>query len=194
MSGIISDNQGRSTGLIKSAAVSVDFVKLASLTADDDSTADIDGYFSSTYDYYKIMFNQAVGETSNDLLYMRAMIGGAIKTASGYRYAGGWRDITSGASGGSSNQGGYDVAFIKFTQYMPDTLGVSGEVILFNPLSANYPVFYYRGAGTINTAAQVYAFEGGGIYQDETTAWSGVSFYCPSGNINGEFTLYGMKP
>jgi len=193
MSGIISDNQGRSTGLIKSAAAGADFEKIVAVTASNVSTADIDGNFSSTYDYYKIMFNQVLGVVDNDSLYMRAMIGGAIKTASTYRYAGGWRDIhTSG--GGSSNQGGWNTAFIKLTQYMPATLGVSGEVILFNPLSANYPVFYYSGAGTINAAIQTYAFEGGGIYQDETTAWSGVSFYCPGGNISGEFTLYGIKP
>ena len=193
MSGIITDNVGRSSGLIKAAAAGADFEKIVAVTASGDGTADIDGHFSSTYDYYKIMFNQVLGSVANDYLYMRAMIGGAIKTASAYRYAGGWRDIhTSG--GGSSNQGGWDTAFINITQYIPATLGVSGEVTLLNPLSGNYPVFCYRGAGTINAAIQTYAFEGGGIYQDETTSWSGVSFYCPGGNISGEFTLYGIKP
>ena len=53
MSGIIGNNTGRGTGLIKAASVSVDYVKLATYaTSGAESELVCDGDFSSTYQHY----------------------------------------------------------------------------------------------------------------------------------------------
>ena len=85
MSGIISDNQGRSSGLVKSAGGG-DFVKIASGTHSGTSLV-MDNIFTSTYKIYQLELYNCVND--GGYLSMRGRTGGASGTSytsADYRY------------------------------------------------------------------------------------------------------------
>jgi hypothetical protein len=56
--------------------------------------------------------------------------------------------------------------------------------------------FTYTNQNTLGNATYDFrtAGSGGGVYEGETTAWSGITIYPSTGNFDsGTFVLYGLK-
>ena len=103
MSGIISDNLSKSSGLIKSASVSVDYVKLATYaTSGAESELVCDGDFSSDYKHYLYFFNYIYPSNSSNAahFYMRYRSGGSTLTGSNWKISnsGGYNDLNGSQS------------------------------------------------------------------------------------------------
>jgi len=198
MSGIISDNQGRSSGLVKSAASS-DYVKLNTTTVSSTiASVSIDGYFTSDYDYYNLYFTN-VRPAADAQLDLRFNSGGSAITGGNYRDS----NFSNTNSGSSYQLDGEKYGHWGTTYFALSVAGnnnataayggVCGEVQIFQPLNAAvYPQFRSScyGAGGSGTAQQ--HFSGG--YYDAATAISGVTLYFASQDTeSGTFTLFGVK-
>ena len=76
------------------------------------------------------------------------------------------------------------------------TLTNSVDLTLFNPLSTtqNKAMFWTnQNRGSVLTRL-LRVYVGGGVYEANTSALSGIKFYMDSGNIaKANFKLYGMK-
>lgn len=83
MSGIISDNIGRSSGLIKSGGATSDYVLLSSYTADGDITADDD--FTTDYSHYYVTYIHMNSEDADKDFHLRWRRDGADSDDSNYR-------------------------------------------------------------------------------------------------------------
>ena len=169
---------------------------LHTATGSNVSSIDINGYFASDYDHYKLIYS-LYGATGNTDSMCRIMQSGSVVTASNYWYAGMgmYRSNSSTAenSDGASGAGQWRISSSDNTasvQY-PTT----GEMILFNPLSTTQNTTMTTtnlgyNSGSPPDAIRIWTF--GGQYIS-TSATSGISFHYDGGNINGTIRLYGVK-
>ena len=200
MSGIISDNQGRSSGLVKAAAASSDFKKLSAQTVSSVSSVSFDGFFTSDYNKYELMGNDIECETSAGECRYRTRSSDADNTGSYYTNSGCkfYHDVNSEnwiKADSSVNVGSKDLN-APTDHWAIDGVGktVSASYlyavryVIYAPLSAT------RNIGEmeyISEASTVFAKTyGAGVYQN-TAALSGMTFYVSAGTFSGTFTLYG---
>ena len=177
-----------------------DTVLLHTATGSDVSSIDINGYFTSDYDHYKLIYSVYAATNNTDTM-VRIMQGGSVITASNYWFAGNaW--YYDGTYSQSSNAVGFNTNYIGIastdntsnSQY-PTT----GEMLLSNPLSTSQnttittnSIGYNSGAGAGQPPTAIRTWNYAGTYIS-TTATSGISFGYIGGNINGTIRLYGMK-
>jgi len=199
MSGIISDNVGRSSGLIKAATVSVDCVKLSEVSFTSGTPASItwvngtDGVvIDSTYAHY-IMMIDAVPST--------AAAKGSIRlsddTGSSYESDGyitrSWRSYYSGGEDGASA-----TAYLIYAGgECHNTLatGMHSGSYTFHGMSdtANLTSCSVVTGNTNNPAEQLHANYGSGV-RTAVGAHDGIQFLFHNGTIqHAKATLYGMK-
>ena len=198
MSGIITDNLGRSSGLVKSAAASSDFKKLGQVTLSNEASASFDGLFTSDYNKYEMVGTGIEPATDGGHYRFRLRASDADLTGSYYsngcgrlyhdvnaenwwqaRDHGGSDDLNSGATFweaqgvGNKNDSTY-LSSVKFT--------------LYAPLQTTRHVAEFESIGEQTTSmAKGY---GVGVYH-ATTVLSGMTIYNHAGNMTGTFTLYG---
>ena len=179
--------------------VSSDCVKLASGTIGQVSSVSIDGYFTSDYDYYRIILTNVRTDTSNRQFYWRINQGGTSQTGNNYRFAHKGNYTLSGSSGNDSNTQGWDDA--NFTTGWDISTGSDrGSVFEFNiydPLSTSNNKFVsYNFTLDVGDAGYMTSMFGGGYYNDGGgTAMSGMTFFPEVNNFNtgGKWFLYGFK-
>ena len=182
--------------------VSSDYVKLASGNMNGGTNVQIDGYFSSTYDVYRLIFHSIQGDTDNQQLNFTVQSGGSEQTSSDYYYSMNRSYIQSG------NTQANDTAVSEWaaTRVRMDdgnednTHPAVLDMHIYNPLSTavrkvilwSYWMFYSNGS-QFNSIR-------GGLNWDNTTALSGIRLYYNSGNFESStttaknaWTLYGLK-
>jgi|TARA_R100000093_G_C1901365_1_gene59975 hypothetical protein len=198
MSGIVSDNQGRSSGLVKSAAASSDFKKLGQVTLSNEATASFDGLFTSDYNKYEMVGNGILPASNGGYYRFRVRASDADLTGSSYsnanariyhdvnaenwwqaRASGGSEDLNSGttfweAQGVGNKDSSSYLSSVKFTLFAP--LQTTRHVAEFESISED-----------TTTMSKAY---GAGVYH-ATTVLSGMTIYNSAGNMTGTFTLYG---
>jgi hypothetical protein len=169
---------------------------LHTATGSNVSTIDINGYFTSDYDHYKVIYS-VYASTGNTDTRVRIMQGGSIVTATNYRYVGsGW--YFDGSTSQSQNQQGWNDVYwlISSTDNTNDSQSpTTGEMLLSNPLSTSQNTTFTTTSIGYNSpsppsAVRNWTFVGTYV---STTATSGISFYQDGGNVNGTIRLYGMK-
>jgi hypothetical protein len=180
-------------------SVSSDYVLLASTTASNVATLDLNGYFSSTYKNYKLFIEGFYGTTDVNNLKLRfATTGSYTVQTSSYGDTSGWADTNSGGteasgttSGGSASGGGSGI-FIGHNSSNSSYRG-NTEITIFEPLQTSYYhcitalTQYWNGSSTLRTANT------SGVWVS-TTAVTGVRLYFESGNLYaGSIKLYGIK-
>ena len=187
-------------GTLTFGDVSSDFVLLSSSDITS-STAEVefDGLFSSTYKNYKIIISSLLPVTNSARLRARYLVSSSAETSSNYGYIIG--DMFAHSSGDSSS-GTEQIAitgdYMLITSEMSNTstLTNSVDLTLFNPLSTtqNKAMFWTnQNRGSVLTRL-LRVYVGGGVYEANTSALSGIKFYMDSGNIaKANFKLYGMK-
>ena len=178
------------------AAGGGDMVLLNSSTGSNVSSIDINGYFTSDYDHYTLIYT-VYAATGNTDTMVRIMQGGSVITASNYWFAGNaW--YYDGTYSQNSNAVGFNTNYIGIAstdntasaQY-PTT----GTMLLSNPLSTTHNTTITTNSIGYNSGAPpsaIRTWNYAGTYVS-TTATSGISFGYIGGNINGTIRLYGMK-
>ena len=166
-----------------SASSSVDFVN---------GTSDV--VFDGTYDSYQIVINDLV-PASNAHLLMRIMQSGTAVTTSDYGFftQGGGSDVAAGT--GNSNAD--NQAEIKITgQAVWDVYYLGNYFGIINcskPSVTGYKKFYWNQSFAADSDGVRGQF-GAGMFNGNTSAIDGLSFYMDTGNIaSGNFSLYGRK-
>jgi hypothetical protein len=197
MSGIISDNQGRSSGLVKSAAASSDYKKLSAQTVSGVSSVSFDGFFTSDYNKYEMLGNDIECGTANGVSYFRTRTSDADNTGSYYSNScckfyhdvnnENW--INAGSSGSSDLDS--PTTYWKIDANSK-TVSASNlytvKYVLYAPLSATRNIGEFEDSSEASTVfAKAY---GTGVYQN-TALLSGMTFYVSAGTFSGTFTLYG---
>ena len=209
MTGIISDNVGRTSGLVKSAGGGGGtWTLIKTLTASDDDTIDFvngtsDVVLDSTYPIYKlVLINIHPGDDDVEL-NVNFRDGGssydATKTSSCFSQS----HYESDASVYLQYDAGHDLAQSTGNQPIMtnqadgsvDDGSLCGDLLLFNPSSTTFTKHYM-----IQTQ---WMAEGGGVFSENaytngycnvTAAIDGIRFLYSSGNINaGTFKLYGLR-
>jgi len=191
--------QTNGSGVLSFSSSSADYVLLASTDASASASVSFDGYFSSTYKNYEVIFSNIIPSSNgNEALKIRYRRSNADVTASNYKAIGSWTSVNSaGASTLSyssvNNDSSCALATASTTQ---SGYGLSGDITLYDPLNTTqYKIFISQtlSSDTQGTPEMVHHKKGGYLL-DSQNALSGISFFFNSGNItSGNFKLYGIK-
>jgi|TARA_R100000093_G_scaffold428_1_gene1234 hypothetical protein len=207
MTGIIAQNVGRTSGLIKAASGGTStgaWTKIKTLTASSDATLSfVDGtddvVLDSTYPIYVFKFINIHPETDDQSFQVNFRDGGsaydATKTTTYF-------DATHGEDGGSAvlnYETGHDLAQSTGSQFLSEGIsndadhGSSGTLHLYNPSDTTFVKhFICRSNGTRHSDISSDVFVAG--YCNVTAAIDGVQFSMSSDNIDsGVIKLYGLK-
>ena len=173
------------------------------------SSVSFDGYFSSTYKNYKIIFNNAMPVSDGVEFRLRVRQSNADKTdSSSYRtiLIGARGEFTGDGTGNNSSEmyvaGQGDHGMLTHQDGDIENTdvygGVSGEINIMDPLQTSYnKIIFIRSQHTAdndNNGNYSYFTDGVVRYKANANALSGVSFFFSSGNIDGGvFKLYGIK-
>jgi len=177
------------------AAVSSDYVLLATTTASSSAIVTFDGYFSSTYDNYIIYAYGLYAATGGSTFKMRLRRSNADVTASNYTSIAN-NHQTAGTDGqfqtGASSHDLTAVAAASFGSTSTDNNCF--RIQMFNPLdTTTHKTMIFHGWVKRNDG-NLFTTSGSGQLNDNANALSGVSFFMSSGNIaGGKFKLYGVK-
>ena len=198
MSGIVGDNTGRSSGLVKGVATpSSDFVLISTTTGT--GTVSFDGDFSSTYDNYLLVGYGIDNDGSDEDLRMRVRQADSDVTASSYYRV--WNGNYGTNVDGQARYDGADYAqsYITIINNWDDAAAKPTQfnMWIYNPFqgSTYHYITWHATNVSPNTTASYMNFSGFAHYYGNTTALSGLSFYSePNGNITAaNFKLYGLK-
>ena len=197
------------------ATLSSDFVLLATTTASSSSSVSFDGYFSGTYENYKVIFNSVKASTAQ---YFRMRFRQSNADATSSLYLGGWIGMRQYHDGTGyylternayhndySSTGGFNYISPAYGNGEDSNLqvnstantSVNGEIFLYNPLStSNFKYskidLCYRATGDSWNGSL--SFVNGFITYESATALSGISFMPSTGTFTtGTFKLYGIK-
>lgn len=170
------------------------YVFLGETSATNVATVDLNGYFTSDYDYYEIYLDGVYGSSNAQPLYMRVATTGSYTVDTGSNYGFACVYATSGA--GSSTEGGTGQSLIRLNQQLSNTNSYGGgfKITVYNPSStSSYKIFtsnFFGGAGDVG---DINSGAGGGVYKS-TTAITGIRFYLNTGNIYArKIKIYGVK-
>ena len=191
--------QTNGSGVLSFAAVSSDYVKLASGSFSSNSLS-FNGYFTSAYSHYKIILTDVVPSTNNANVSMRYRISDSDVTTSDYQNVGqhGGIQIGVASANGTSNQTNTDQFKLQqgYAVSNASNLCMNAELTIFNPLNTSlYKHYHYTSSQHYGSATQYWVTStGGGYYDANTTALSGFSIIASTGNItSGNCYLYGVK-
>ena len=175
--------------------VSSDFVKLASASDINTTSYNVDGFFSSTYTNYMLVFS-TVRTSSNSSIYVRVNHSGNQYSGSAYKFAVGqaYRDSSGSSWSGSANSWSASEFRVNADDHGNSKSG-SLIITINDPLTTNgqrhitSDFNYMRGTDGA-THQRVY----GGCTVDNTTAATGLRVFAGSGNFKADhFAMYGMK-
>ncbi len=177
--------------------VSSDFVLLGTTTPTTLSSAiAIDGYFSSTYDHYKVIINgillNSIASTDYELK-MRVNMGGTPQTSA--LYGRGWirSDIASGGGNLSAQSYGFTGDHLMFN-YGSTTAGYEAcaEFDIFDPLNTSeYKKIMGRSFGTYDNSTHNFGANFA-IYKN-TSALSGITIFTNNQIKASQVKIYGLK-
>jgi hypothetical protein len=172
---------------------SSDFVKLATSTISGSvSTISLDGYFSSTYKYYKLFISDFGVTATYKTTFLRLRRSNADVTASNYTY-GFWTNT----SGGSFNATSTTSIPIGYEMEATSSQGrLYGELTFYNPSDTTSYKFI---TGVLTMWNPQFSINSGiairiGL-KDSTSALSGFTIYTDGTfeTDKGTITLYGIK-
>jgi hypothetical protein len=181
------------------AAVSSDYVLLATTIASSVASVSFDGYFSSTYTNYEVIISDVRPVSANVRLYSRLRRSNADVTTSNYSSAGRRTHLASvDVNDGRffNNAAEFDILTNSSPASSSRTTG--SKIIIYNPLSTtSYKKVNFQSMGASDDGGGTNALwniNQAGQLTDNTNALSGISFFYASGNISeGVFKLYGIK-
>ena len=178
------------------ATVSSDFVLLATTTASSVTTLDINGYFTSSYDVYKLfIYNLYAGSSTNFNFRVATTVSYTVQTGSDYYgshvYA---RRASDAGTIEHAGDWGASSMYCALGGTGTSSAVSNAEITIFNPLSTSVKKKFNIHSNGIEGDITVSRSLIGGEYWNSTTAVTGLRFFSSAGNnITGTFKLYGIK-
>ncbi|QGZ17770.1 hypothetical protein HTVC026P_gp55 [Pelagibacter phage HTVC026P] len=159
------------------------------------STVSFDGYFTSDYDFYKVMIvNLRPVGSSSYVPSLRFRRSNSDVTSNNYRGA-----VQQAFNGGSNHNGDFPSTLINMVKDSSvkgnSEFGFSAEIIFYNPLkSTRYRMVNGQGTYQYSTD-RWYTCQFGGTDYSATSALSGFTFLNAGGENfdDGEIYLFGIK-
>ena len=188
-----------SAGAVQWAALSSDCVKLATGTVGNVSSFSVDGYFTSDYNYYRLIIMNLRNDTANRQLRWRVNQGGSAMTAGNYRFNTDGAYTHPNGSTDYNKVGGWrtDFFYNGWDLSSGSDRGSQFEFDIYDPLNTyNEKFIAYKQLVDVQDANYMSYMQGGGYYNDGGgTALSGMTFFPQADNFNtgGKWTLYGFK-
>ena len=178
------------------ATVSSDFVLLATTTASNVTTLDINGYFTSSYDVYKLfIYNLYAGSSTN--FNFRVATTGSYTVQTGNDYYGSHvyaRKDSGSATLEHAGDWGGSTMVCGLGGSATSSAVTNIEITIFNPLSTSVKKKFNVHSNAIDGDITVSRSLIGGEYWNSTTAVTGLRFISSAGNnFTGTFKLYGIK-
>jgi hypothetical protein len=186
--------QTNGSGVLSFSSPSSDFVLLASQNITSAvASVSFDGYFSSTYDNYRIVFYNYT-PSSNSQAKLRLRRSNADVTTSNYSFARGLSRTTGADQEVTNTDSTINIDSGNMTT--GGSYNLNTIIDLFNPLGTNNfktgicsQSGYYDSTNDIYDAGYV-----GFTLKDATTAISGITLYFSSGNVSRcKAKIYGLK-
>jgi len=180
------------TGLEFATPSSGSYVFLGETSATNVATVDLNGYFTSDYDYYEIYLDGVYGSSNAQPVYMQFATTGSYTVQTSDYYSGVSYTFSSGTSSDSVNGG----SAMRLNQEVSNTNsnGASFKITLYNPNSTTNNKYMTINFGS--SAGNITAFNmgaGAGVWKN-TTAITGMRFYIAVGNIYArKIKIYGVK-
>jgi len=176
-----------------------DVVKLASGTLSGSSVS-IDGYYTSDYDFYKLIIMNVYMDTSGRQFQFRLNSGGSALTGSNYRYVyKGAYTNSSVYTGATDNHGSHWVGD-KFTTAWDFSIGTDRgsqiEMNIYDPLdTTNQKFISWTSIMDVSDSSHLTNIHGGGYYNGlGSSAFSGVTVFPQANNFSGGiWKLYGYR-
>ena len=201
MSGIIADNVGRHTGLMKAPSGGGAWTKISSVTASSSATISFTSGIDSTYDVYCFKFYNMHPATQNvDLVFNGSTDGGSnynVTKTSSYFYATHSEadDIAS-----SDYEADRDLAQSTAFQEIASLIGNdndqsgSGSLFLFSPSDATYVKHFIANSNSARASSVRSRNQYVAGYFNTTSAIDAIQFKMDSGNIDdGIIALFGIS-
>jgi hypothetical protein len=178
------------------ATVSSDFVLLATTTASSVTTLDINGYFTSSYDVYKLfIYNLYAGSSTN--FNFRVATTGSYTVQTGSDYYGSHVYARKASDAGTlehAGEWGGSSMYCVLGGSATSSAVSNAEITIFNPLSTSVKKKFNIHTNGIEGDITVSRSLIGGEYWNSTTAVTGLRFFSSAGNnFTGTFKLYGIK-
>ncbi len=166
-------------------------IKIEDVTASSSATVTLNP-INSTYDVYKVIFENVVPATDNVKLQARFQNASGDVTSSEYDFAGKVLKTASGFEDDSAtNQSAFDLTDQELGT-ATEQVG-NGVMYLFNTSNSSEYSFYTLEASCYDDNSNLFGNQGGGVL---TVAEShiAITFKMASGNIaSGRFVLYGIR-
>ena len=171
------------------------FVFLAETSASNVSSVDLNGYFTSSYDVYKVFIDGIYGSSNSSTLLRFSTTGSyTVQTTSYYAqslYAYGDGGTFLATESQNWNGNGFNIT-PNISTTSANTSSV--ELTIYNPMSSTNQVTV---TGNHTTAVGNYSWIGTGTCGgrwNSTTAVTGIRFLMNTGNITArKIRLYGVK-
>ena len=142
----------------------------------------VNDVFSTTYDTYKIILK--ITNTSGEGVYFRYRVSGADNSTSNYFYQDlGAFSTTVGASRSSSQTN-----LLLGSAFTPTS---SFEITLVNPFQSSVKSGFVVGVYQANSSSITIQHKGLGF--NDTTSFTGFTFYTGAGTNTGTISVYGMN-
>ena len=200
MSGIIAQNSGRHTGLVKASSAGGVWNLIETLTASSDATLDFTSGIDSTYDEYVFKFINIHPETNNQDIQFNASIDGGsnynvTKTSST------WQAQHDEADTETALQYNADRDLVESTGAQRFSLQIGnandecvvGTLHIFSPSDTTFVKHYLATVNGYNGSDYSQQLFTGG-YMNTTSAVDAIQFSFQSGDIDaGSISLYGIS-
>jgi hypothetical protein len=200
MSGIIAQNSGRHTGLVKASSAGGVWNLIETLTASSDATLDFTSGIDSTYDEYVFKFINIHPETNNQDIQFNASIDGGsnynvTKTSST------WQAQHDEADTETALQYNADRDLVESTGAQRFSLQIGnandecvvGTLHIFSPSDTTFVKHYSAIVNGYNGSDYSQQLFTGG-YMNTTSAVDAIQFSFQSGDIDaGSISLYGIS-
>jgi len=184
---VLTAASGEATGLKWAAASSGALTKIAAASFSAASTVDVDSVFSATYDNYVVFLKVYSSVGGADLQLQLRYAGPSTRTASYYGAA-----VKFNRSGTLTNLGSDNVSQYTLSDVLS---GASAEndyfTLQFNSMNttSGYPIM--SGNGMINSGTQAVLLSMTNFAT--LTAYTGFRLLVSSGNITGNYYVYGVQ-
>ena len=169
------------------------FTFLGETSASNVATVDLNGYFTSSYDYYQIYLDDVYTATNNVSTRMQFATTGAYTVQTSTYY---WISIFGEINGAlsSSSDGLANTTNLKIMPYTSSTSTQTSNAVItiFNPMGSNAKNFVSNFTSVYGSPVSITAGTNGGRWNN-TAAITGVRFFASSGNIYArKIRIYGI--
>jgi hypothetical protein len=185
---VLTADSSTSTGLkwATPATVSSGLTFITAANPSGSAATNVDNCFTSTYENYFIIYYLTASTTSNNRLAIRLRASGSDLT-SNYKNAGSYTNGASGAIGFNDLETGYMMISQNDSggAYM-----AYGVMQVIRPQASDYTRVIINSSGYNGTSQFSYDFRS---FVNNTNSYDGFTIYVPSGNVTGNFRVYGYS-